>query len=46
LKNAKDWASNTAGDLYIIARRTEPLDEREKVQIPENYKEIPWLKKV
>lgn len=45
-QKCRDWASNTTGNLYLIARRFEPLGEYEKVQIPENYKEIPWLNKV
>jgi hypothetical protein len=45
-QKCKDWASNTTGILYLIARRFEPLGEYEKVQILENHKEIPWLNKV
>ena len=45
-KKCKDWAKNTTRDLYLVAIRVEPKDEYEKVQIPENYKEIPWLKKL
>jgi hypothetical protein len=45
-QKCKDWASNTTGMLYLIARRFEPVGEYEKVPIPENYKEIPWLNKV
>lgn len=45
-QKCKIWARNTTGELYIIARRSEPLDEHERIQIPQNYKEIPWLKKL
>lgn len=45
-KRCKDWAKNSGGDLYIVARRVESKGEYEKVQIPENYEEIPWLKKL
>jgi hypothetical protein len=45
-QKCKDWASNTTGMLYLIARRLEHAGEFEKVICPENYKEIPWLNKV
>jgi len=45
-EKCKDWAQKTTWELYLVARRFESKGEYEKVQIPENYKEIPWLKKL
>ena len=47
-QNCKDWANNTNGQLYLIARKIGPPDKSDgqNNEIQENYDALPFLNKV
>jgi hypothetical protein len=47
-QECKDWANNTNGQLYLIARKIGPPDKSDgqNNEIQENYEALPFLNKV